>query len=737
MAFARYEMGPAPRRNRDIYLFYFACGLATLAKGPLGLLLPGAIVVCYLFLSGDWGFLKRARIPTGAAVFVAVAAPWYVTMFALYGERFYNEFIVYNNVQRATGSGVHGARLDWLYYLRGANPRDPGSGGPWLQVGTWPWLGLFPAALFTYGVRRIAALAAKARGATSADDPESGTLRLALLLLGWAATAFAVFSVIPTKFNHYLLPVAPATALVAALWIRDAARGSVREPVGAAGLLFAAGIVAWIAASLGREPWNLLNLFIYEYGRADLQQFEVGPVYRYGGFAIAGLLALSGLVRRVRLQLAVGAGLCAVGLAVFGIDHYLVQASDCVSQRDAFAHYDAERRPGDRLVNWQMNYRGEVFYGRAQAVKAVSRTHLRWLLSRSPRSFIVANNAVYGGLRSALRQLTGREPHVLNPATCSTRMVLYDGPQVEPPTFEPRPGTQFRSLPSRVAHRLPGVRIGPDVSLLGYDLEWLGAGSDLVADVSLYLRCERETEEWWKVFLHGESKALPGRRAISDHIAGGDDYPSVAWRRGDIVRDHTRMRVGWILDALGGQGEVQVAAGLFHDNTRAQVTPRSAQDGENRIILGRHGAGRSVDARALDSLPAGVAPLGTPVRLEDVATLLAFEVDVRGEGPSALAEVTLYLRAERRTDERWQVFVHAVGPGDRRAVSDHDPGVGTARWDPGRIYVDRTILDVGSMGPGELTVYAGFFHGDRRAAVEPEESADGQRRIPLGRFDLR
>ena len=46
--------------------------------------------------------------------------PWYVTMLLLHGERFYNEFIVYNNVQRATGSGVHGSNLDYLYYLRRA-----------------------------------------------------------------------------------------------------------------------------------------------------------------------------------------------------------------------------------------------------------------------------------------------------------------------------------------------------------------------------------------------------------------------------------------------------------------------------------------------------------------------------------------------------------------------------------------------------------------------------------------
>jgi 4-amino-4-deoxy-L-arabinose transferase-like glycosyltransferase len=748
MALARFELTPEGR-PRHIYMFYFFTGLATLAKGPLGLLLPGAVVLAYLVVSGRWGFLRRARIPSGVVVYLCVAAPWYATMFLMHGERFYNEFIVYNNVQRATGSGVHGSHIDFLYYVRQAAPGSAESGAPVLQVGAFPWLAVFPAALFTYVLARFGRLWPK-RGARTdeptgpgvqVEDPQvaEGRLQLALLLLLWAVVSFVTFSGIPTKFHHYLLPLAPPVGMVAALWLSDAARRRIGEPVVIAGSLLAAGIVVWLSLLIGRDPSEVINLFIYEYGRPDLRRFEVGGVYQWTGFAIAAALLLVAVVRRFRLHLAGAAAALSVGLAAYGIDVHLPLASDCVSQVDAFRHYDAARRPGDRLINWKMNYRGEVFYGRSEAVKAVSNTHLRWLLSRSDRSFIVANRGTFGTLATAMRRLTGQEPEILNPETCNTRMVLYDGPRIAPPRFEPPEGTLVDRVPESVTNRPENVRIGPDISLVGYQVEWIGSGSTLMADVTMYLRCDRETDEWWKVFLHGESAALPGRREIDDHTAVGDDYPSVAWRRGDIVVDRARLRVGWILDVLGGQGEIGISMGLFHDMTRAWVAPDDAHDGENRVLLARYDTHEVPEGAVLARLPGGVEPLGEPVRLADVATIVATEVSLRGEGRDALAEVVLYLRAEVRTTEPWQVFLHAEGAGDRRAVSDHHPASGrlpTTDWEPGRIVVDRTFLDLSRHTTGTVRVYGGMFSNEGRARIEPADADVGSHRVLLGELTL-
>lgn len=740
MALVRFELAPGGK-PRHIYLFYFFTGLATLAKGPLGLLLPGAIILAYLVISGRWSFLKRARIPSGALVFLLVAGPWYGTMLLLHGERFYNEFVVYNNVQRATGVGVHGARADFFFYVRRAVPTNYGTGSPVLQAGTFPWLALFPAALLTYLVARFSRLLRRRAADTKQGDDSTGQnrLQLCLFLIVWALVSFVTFSSIPTKFHHYLLPLAPAVAMLAALWLVDAARKRLAEPVAIGGLLLAAGIVVWLALLLGRDPWEIVNTFIYQYGRSDLRRFDVGGVYQWTGFAIAGSLVLIAVIRKYRIQLAgLTAALC-LGLTAYGIHSYLPAVSDCFSQSDAFSYYDAERRPDDRLINWRMNYRGEVFYGRAEAVKAVSDTHLRWLLSRSERSFIVANRGGFSGLSRAMRRITGRDVNLLNPDACNTRMVLHDGPRIQPPRFSPPEGTLVESVPESVANRPENLLIGEDLSLVGYQVDWIGSGSNLLADVTIYLRCERDTDEWWKIFLHGESAVLPGRRTIDDHTAIGDAYPSVAWQEGDIVVDRSRLRMGWLLDALGGEGDIGIYMGLFHDMTRARVSLDAYNDGENRVELGRYNTSEVPEGAVVEELPDDVELLETPIRFGEVATLVAADVSQRGSGRSTLAEVTLYLRAETRSGSPWQIFLHAEGTGERRAVSDHHPAAGrlpTTSWDPGTYVIDRTFLDLSRHGDGTVRVYAGMFSDGGRADIEPSDAGGDDGRILVGELEL-
>jgi len=290
-----------------------------------------------------------------------------------------------------------------------------------------------------------------------------------------------------------------------------------------------------------------------------------------------------------------------------------------------------------------------------------------------------------------------------------------------------------------VANRPEDLRIGEDISLVGYQVDWIGSGSNLLADVTVYLRCERDTDEWWKIFLHGESAVLPGRREIDDHTAVGDEYPSVAWRPGDIVVDRTRLRMGWLLDALGGEGDIGIYMGLFHDMTRAWVTPDDAHDGENRVVLGRYNTSEVPEGAVIDELPDDVERLETPVRIGDVATLVARDISLRGEGREALAEVTLYLRAESRSDRPWQIFLHADGPGERRTVSDHHPAAGrlpTTRWDTGSYVVDRTFLDLSRFREGTVLVYGGMFSERTRAVIAPPEADDGDRRILLGELEL-
>src|SRR5207245_862987 len=55
-----------------------ATGLAVLAKGPVGLVLPGAVVFFYLLWQRQLRRLIDLRTAEAVLVFILVAAPWYV-----------------------------------------------------------------------------------------------------------------------------------------------------------------------------------------------------------------------------------------------------------------------------------------------------------------------------------------------------------------------------------------------------------------------------------------------------------------------------------------------------------------------------------------------------------------------------------------------------------------------------------------------------------------------------------
>jgi len=91
--------------------FYCFVGLATLSKGLLGFALPGAVTLVYCVATGEWHRLRRLRLITGALIVLAIAAPWYLTLFAFpgkddEGKSFFERFIIHDHFKRLV-SGVY------------------------------------------------------------------------------------------------------------------------------------------------------------------------------------------------------------------------------------------------------------------------------------------------------------------------------------------------------------------------------------------------------------------------------------------------------------------------------------------------------------------------------------------------------------------------------------------------------------------------------------------------------
>jgi 4-amino-4-deoxy-L-arabinose transferase-like glycosyltransferase len=341
------------RYKAPLYLAIAAmmCGLAVLAKGFAGLGLPVIVFVAYLAFTWNWKRLRRAQILPGlllaAVALVVVAVPWHHAMYVRHDGAWWNELFGDNHWRRMV-LGRHGDRGSFEYFLRE------------LGYALLPWLALAPAALAGLVMRR----------------PGQGTedvRRQAIYWLGaiWFVSAYAVVSNSMTKFHHYILPAIPGLAIVIGcfldeLWERkDARRGRLVALVGLPLLL----VVVQDLVNAKNASQIFLWLFSYDYvhspkGRPWPEALDfTTPLLVFG---VLFALATIGLgVRRLVRPSIVALSATAVLFTWFLLDVFMVKVAPFWSQKYGLAAYYKHRRsPDEKLVAYQMYWRGETFYSK-------------------------------------------------------------------------------------------------------------------------------------------------------------------------------------------------------------------------------------------------------------------------------------------------------------------------------------------------------------------------------------
>src|SRR5262249_29510679 len=173
-----------------LYAAAVACGLAVLAKGPVGVVLPAAVTFVFLLWQRQLGRLLDLRGVEAALVFVLVAAPWYVWVGLETKGQFLREVAGREHLGRFLEVMERHAGSP-LYYLVA------------VVVGLFPSAGFFrPAAARALGDPR--------------GGPEGGERAGVRFLVVWFAVYFVFFSVAATKLPNYVLPLYPAAALLTA-----------------------------------------------------------------------------------------------------------------------------------------------------------------------------------------------------------------------------------------------------------------------------------------------------------------------------------------------------------------------------------------------------------------------------------------------------------------------------------------------------------------------------------------
>ncbi len=190
-----------PPRARWLAALLIPVGMAlgVLAKGPLGCLLPLVVMGLDLLRRRRLGqaLARPGRILALAALFAALAAPWYVLILRAHGDAFLQHFFGFSNLQRLT-SVVDRHAGPWWFYL------------PVVALLLFPWSLYLPAA----GLRlwRNPAFRAPAGG-----EPRGDLAELAWFAAVWFGFVLVLFSAITTKLAGYVLPLVPAAALLIAI----------------------------------------------------------------------------------------------------------------------------------------------------------------------------------------------------------------------------------------------------------------------------------------------------------------------------------------------------------------------------------------------------------------------------------------------------------------------------------------------------------------------------------------
>lgn len=181
------------------------CGLGVLAKGPIAGVLLGPPVLAFAWLTQSSAKIRFRDWVAFAAVVFAVASPWFL-LAASHDSQFLYEFFVNHNVSRF--AGAYHTQPFWYF-------------GPVALVGGHPWTFLLiPYAMF---------LSSRGLEITSRRPPAQ-----AFLLL-WVVWCVAFFSLSKCKLGTYIIPTAPAFALLVAHYLDHAIFRSDKNPTFAMG----------------------------------------------------------------------------------------------------------------------------------------------------------------------------------------------------------------------------------------------------------------------------------------------------------------------------------------------------------------------------------------------------------------------------------------------------------------------------------------------------------------------
>lgn len=174
-----------PAEHHLMLTMFFAVG-GVLAKGLIGVVLPAAVIFCWLLARRRLGYIKHFFWWPAVALFLVLVSPWFLLMESQF-KGFLDYFFIHHHFQRFTGAHFNNQEPFWFYL-------------PALLLLTLPssfWL-------LRFRHHEVSKWTPMQRD-------------VGLLMLCWLGFILVFFSIPVSKPLGYIMPVLPAMATLIAL----------------------------------------------------------------------------------------------------------------------------------------------------------------------------------------------------------------------------------------------------------------------------------------------------------------------------------------------------------------------------------------------------------------------------------------------------------------------------------------------------------------------------------------
>jgi 4-amino-4-deoxy-L-arabinose transferase-like glycosyltransferase len=322
------HLPPDERWQKWFILASYACwGLAVLAKGLVGIVLPAGIVGLYLLVTHQFGKLRKMQLLLGVGLFLLVVSVWSVPVTIKHGWTFINEFFISHHFQRFTTGKFH--HPGPIYYFV-----------PVILVGIFPWTAFL-----------ISALSRLRWSQRQSAEPLD---RVRWFCALWILVPLIFFSLSQSKLPGYILPVMPAaTLLVGSELDHLIGRGMDRA------LKLAAFMTPVLILSIGCGG--------IAYARKEAGSSGTGEVLVLITTVLTGLTALFFIIRRAfksaLVSLVIG---CALGIIL--VNHiYLPTIERRESLRPLAQAALQKMKPGEKILGYYYFDHTLTFYTNARS----------------------------------------------------------------------------------------------------------------------------------------------------------------------------------------------------------------------------------------------------------------------------------------------------------------------------------------------------------------------------------